>query len=115
MTSSGVPSAVRIMTGFDVFTLSSRFEGLPVALMEARALGLPVVVTAVGGLVDHVTDGVDGRLVSPQNPDALAAALRDVVGDAGVRESLSNGSAHRAADFDARVAVRRQEQIYRPV
>ena len=44
------PDAIGLMAGFDVFTLASHVEGLPVAFMEARALGIPVVVTAVGGI-----------------------------------------------------------------
>ena len=49
--------AVRVMAAFDVFCLASHYEGLPIALMEALALGLPVVATDVGGVAELVTDG----------------------------------------------------------
>lgn len=106
------PDAPALMAGFDVFFMGSHWEGLPVAFMEARALGLPVVVTAVGGLVDHVVDGVDGLLVPPGDPSALAAALRRVVDDDELRAMLAAGSARSSSTFDARVAVRRIEACY---
>ena len=67
--------ARRVMSAFDLFTLGSEHEGLPVAVMEALALGLPVVATAVGGLPEAVDDGVEGRLVPPLRPDLLADAI----------------------------------------
>lgn len=106
------PDARRVMAAFDLFTLSSHFEGLPVSLMEARALGLPVVVTAVGGLTAHVHDGIDGLLVPPAQPSLLAAALERVVGDAELRAALAAASAATADAFDARVATTRIEEIY---
>ena len=73
--------ARRVMSAFDLFTLSSEHEGLPVAVMEALALGLPVVATAVGGLPEAVDDGVEGRLVPPLRPDLLADAIIVVAED----------------------------------
>ncbi len=106
------PDAPSLMAGFDVFCLGSDWEGLPVAFMEARALGLPVVVTAVGGLVDHVDDGVDGFLVPPREPERLAAALQRVVGDSELRASIADASRRSATVFDARSSVRRIESLY---
>lgn len=107
--------ATAYMGGFDVFALGSRWEGLPVAFMEARALGLPVVVTAVGGLVDHVNDGVDGLLVPAESDEALVAALTRVTADPVLRGSLAAASAASAAAFDARRAVAAIERFYSPV
>lgn len=104
--------ALRLMGASDVFALSSRQEGLPVAFMEATALGLPVVSTSVGGLPDFVEDGTSGLLVAPGSPDLLADALGRLVGDRGLRARLAAGSAALAPTFDARTAVRRQEQVY---
>lgn len=106
------PDAPSLMAGFDVFCLGSDWEGLPVAFMEARALGLPVVVTAVGGLVDHVDDGVDGFLVAPRDPRGLAEALRNVVGDDALRSSVAAASERSSTVFDARESVRRIEALY---
>ncbi len=109
------PEATRLMAGFDVFVMASRWEGLPVAFMEARALGLPVVVTSVGGLTDHVEDGVDGLLVEPNSDDAMVAALEKVVGSADLRRRLARGSARRSGELDARRAVEVIERAYADV
>ncbi len=108
------PDAPALMAGFDVFTMASHWEGLPVAFMEARALGLPVVTTAVGGLVDHVREGVDGLLVPAGDEAALAAALGTVVDDEELRGRLAAASAAAADAFDARVAVAAIERRFTP-
>jgi glycosyltransferase involved in cell wall biosynthesis len=59
----------------NVFALASRWEGMPGALVEAMAVGLPVVATRVGGIPEVVTDGVDGLLVPAGDPRALALAI----------------------------------------
>ncbi len=104
--------ATRVMAAADVFTLASRWEGLPVALMEALALGLPVVATNVGGVGEAMHDGIDALLVPPGDPAALADALQRVCTDQHVRERLAVASAARASEFDVSRAVQRLEQVY---
>ena len=101
-----------LLAASDVFTLSSRHEGLPVSLMEAAALGLPTVATRVGGLGDVLTDGVDALVVPPEQPDALAAAYLRVVGDPDLRARLSQGADALAGRFDARAVTARWEALY---
>ena len=62
----------RLLAGADLFVLASRQEGLPVSVMEAACLGVPLIVTAVGGLPATFTDGVDALVVPPEDPRALA-------------------------------------------
>lgn len=91
--------AVRVMAACDSFVLASRWEGLPVAVMEAVGLGLPIVSTAVGGIAEEFTDGVDALLVPPGNPSALAGVLERVATDDDLRERLAQASRDRAGDF----------------
>ncbi|MGO4361036.1 glycosyltransferase [Terrabacter sp. RAF57] len=64
-----------LLPAFDVFAMSSRYEGLPCAIVEAQACGIPVVATSVNAVSDVVVPGVTGLLVAPQDPDQLARAL----------------------------------------
>ena len=109
------PDATAVMSAFDVFVLASKWEGMPVALMEAFALGLPVVATAVGGVAEALTDGEDALLVPVSDTEALVGALRRVVCDAGERERLAAASRRRASDFDMSRAAPVIETIYRYV
>ncbi len=77
--------ALDVLAAGDIFTLSSLAEGYPVSLMEALALGLPVVATAVGGMADAVRPGVEGLTVPAGRPDLLGDALAALAGDGGRR------------------------------
>lgn len=106
------PDAARVVSGCDVFCLSSHHEGLPVALMEALALGVPVVATDVGGIAEVVADGEQGRVVPAHRPDLLAAALTEVAGDAGLRATLAAAARARGEQLDAGVATAAMEAEY---
>ena len=104
--------ARRLAAAFDVFTLSSTYEGLPIALVEAMALGRPAVVTDVGGTSEVVTDGDDGLLVPPRDPVALADGLVRLLHNPDLRARIGAAARARASDFDIRTAVARMEQVY---
>lgn len=70
-----------LLPAFDVFAMSSRYEGLPCAVVEAMAAGVPVVATAVNAVSDVVLPGETGLLVPPQQPAALASAIDLVLDD----------------------------------
>ena len=65
-----------ILPAFDVFALTSRYEGLPTVIVEAMVAGIPVVATAVNAVADVVIPGETGLLVPPQRPDLMADAVR---------------------------------------
>ena len=106
------PDAVRVLAGCDIFTLASHYEGFPVALMEALALGRPVVVTAVGGIPDAVTDGCEGFLVTPGQPEQLADAILCLARDASLRNTMGAAAYQLGSVFDIRRAVDRMERTY---
>jgi glycosyltransferase involved in cell wall biosynthesis len=72
----------------DIFCLPSYREGVPNALLEACASGLPIVTTDVPGCRDVVQHNVNGLLVPPQNPRALANALETLLNDSGLRSTM---------------------------
>lgn len=82
-----VPEAARYLKAFDIFTLPSRTEALPYALLEAGQAGLPVVASRVGGIPEIIENGETGLLVLPGNPAALANALKTLLPER-YRESL---------------------------
>lgn len=106
--------ATDVMAALDVFLLSSHHEGLPVALMEAMTLGLPIVSTAVGGIPEMVTDDHEGRLVADGSERELTQALIEVIGDAALRSRYGALSRATALErFSAAAATAEIEAIYR--
>ena len=96
------PDAVQVMSAFDVFCLSSHMEGLGTSLLDAMCYGRAVVGTAAGGIPEAVEDGVTGRVVPAQQPEALAAALTEVLLDPARREAMGQaGRARFLARFTA--------------
>jgi len=102
----------RLLPAFSVFCLSSRLEGLGTSVLDAMALGLPVVATAAGGIPEAVLDGVTGRLVPPRDPRGLAQALGEALsdgvlckawGEAGRRRFLECFTSGRMVDETLRV------------
>ena len=91
----------------DVFVLVSSSEPFGMSAVEAMAAGLPVVVTRVGGLVEIVSDGIDGIHVPPMSPEAISEAISRIVRDPGLREGLITKGMIRAKYFDAPIAMDR--------
>jgi len=107
--------AVRVMAAFDIFCLASHYEGLPIALMEALALGLPVVATDVGGVAELVTNGQEGVLVAPAQPAQLAEALVSLALDPARRAAMAEQARARADTLDAPRSVHEVEAVYREI
>jgi glycosyltransferase involved in cell wall biosynthesis len=96
-----------------VFALTSDHDGMPNALLEAAAAGVPLVATAVGAIPDIMTTEVDGLVVPPGQPQALAEALTRVLSDPELASRLSLAARRLAERFD--YAVERSEwlELYR--
>lgn len=107
---SDVPS---LLAAADIFCLPSRFEGLPLVLLEAMGAGLPVIAFAIDGVVDVVVDGRQALLAPPGDVDALSSALGAMVADAAMRREF--GAAARALaeeQYGFPVMVDRLERVY---
>jgi glycosyltransferase involved in cell wall biosynthesis len=81
--------ALRVVAGATAAVLPSAWENLPHSAVEALSVGVPVVATAVGGVPEVVLDGENGLLVPPGDQEALAAAIRRVLEEPGLRERLA--------------------------
>jgi glycosyltransferase involved in cell wall biosynthesis len=95
-----------------VFVLPSHSEGLPMALLEAMAHGTAIVATAVGGVPDTLSDGVDARLVAPGDPDGLAAAVLRLTGAPADRRRLGAAARERVERLDRTEVFDRLAQLY---
>lgn len=102
---------LRIVANAAAAVLSSDWENLPHAAVEALALGVPVVATAVGGVPEVVRDGENGLLVPPGRADELAAALRRLVEEPGLRDRLAEAAAPSVAGLSREAVYGRLEQI----
>jgi glycosyltransferase involved in cell wall biosynthesis len=95
----------------DAAVLSSAWENFPHSVVEALAVGTPVVATNVGGVAEVVQDGVNGLLVPPQDVGALAAALRRVLDDVALRERLAAAAAASVAPYAPELIYGRLEDV----
>jgi glycosyltransferase involved in cell wall biosynthesis len=98
----------------DLFVMTSRYEGFPIALLEAVAAGLPAVVTNVGGCREVVGDSPD-VLVEEGNVSAFTAALRKMILDPSHRARVGARNEAAAMRFDIRESARDHLEVYRDV
>ncbi len=113
VTFTGLRSDVyELLPAFDVFALSSNFEGLPIALLEAMGAGLPSVATSVGGIPEVITDADEGFLVGADDTEAFANRLEKLLADPLLRSSMGARAQRRAGAFDLGSAVACTELIY---
>ena len=102
-----------LMAAADIAVLTSRQEGLPGAIMEAMAAGLPVAATDVGGVPELVQPEQTGLLVPPADPAALAAALRRLLADNILRQQLGRaGQARLMSHFQLAAKIDELEAVY---
>ena len=89
-----------VLSALDVFCLPSvRNEGVPQSVLQASAMGLPVVSTAVGGIPEAVIDGKTGILVPPDDARSLAEALTALLADPASRERMGHAGRRHVTDF----------------
>ena len=101
-----------LLAATDVAVLTSRHEGLPRAVVEALAAGVPVVATAVDGTPEVVREGVNGFLAPPGDVERLAAGVCTLLEDEDRRRVMGEAASQGLEEFDIDVMVRRQEELY---
>jgi glycosyltransferase involved in cell wall biosynthesis len=105
--------AIEMLPAFDIFAMSSDFEGLPFALLEAMAAGRPIVTTDVQGAGEAVRNGREGLVVPRRDPEALAEALLTLARDRELATRLGGAARERfLAEFTANQMLDRMEALY---
>jgi glycosyltransferase involved in cell wall biosynthesis len=101
---------------FDVLAMSSVNEGFPLVIIEAMMAGIPVVAPTVGGIPEIIVSGTTGLLVPPNDPEALAAALRSLAEDPGRRREMGKQCRSMALErFTAGAMATQFEELYKEV
>jgi len=102
-----------ILKGLDIFALSSLWEGLPCVFAQAQACGLPVAATDVEGAREAVEAGVTGLLAAPNNPQALAKDLAELLASPGRRTAMGMAGQEFAKKFGLEPMVMRINALYK--
>jgi len=102
-----------LLGALDLFVLSSYLEGLGTSVLDAQAAGVPVVATGVGGVPEMITDCVNGRLVPPRDPAALADAILEALDDPETARARAEKARETVRAFDLARTIERTEALYR--
>lgn len=103
----------RLLVALDLFVMPSRWEGLPMALLEAMACGKPVAATAVGGIPSVIDDGTNGLMLPPEQPEAMAQALARLMADDALCRALGKTARDCALQrYDVGRALQAYEAMY---
>jgi len=108
-----IPSAAQYLAAFDIFVLPSVKEGLPYAILEAMAAGLPIVATNVGGIPELIENNVSGILVELKNPTAMAKAIENLVRDEDKQKNLAKNARRSIERFSLKSMLFQTLALYK--
>ncbi|MGH7148031.1 MAG: glycosyltransferase [Nitrospiraceae bacterium] len=102
-----------VLSAIDVLVISSLSEGLPYVALEGMAMAKPIVATAVNGVPELIQDGVTGRLVPREDPDALARAIGEILADPSTAAALGRAARRKVEqDYSVERWIQRLESLY---
>lgn len=101
-----------LLKAFDVFVLTSQWEGLPCAILEARASRIPIVATRVGGSAEAIIEGIQGTLCPAGDVKAIAGRVCQILGDERLRADLRNGTQELPEEFTIQETVKQYQSLY---
>jgi glycosyltransferase involved in cell wall biosynthesis len=102
----------QVLAALDLLVFPSLWEGTPLTVLEALAMGKPIVATDADGLQDVLTNGVDAMMVPRRDPTSLAQAMIGLAHNARERERLSANARKTGAAYDIALFVRKMERLY---
>lgn len=106
------PDVAGVMSTFDVFILPSLNEGMGKVLVEAMAMGKPIIASAVGGISDLVINGKNGMLVPCADAEAIARSIEILHADPAMRKTMGEKGKAMAADYSAESMIRKIDRLY---
>ncbi|MBF0226702.1 MAG: glycosyltransferase family 4 protein [Desulfobacterales bacterium] len=113
---SGFQKEVGIfLKSFDIFVLSSSFEGLGTSILDAQGVGLPVVATKTGGIPEIIRHNVNGMLIEQGNPQALADAIVELATNKEKRKTLGEKAMETVKDFSIENTVQKNLSLYKEI
>ena len=101
-----------LMKSSQVIVLTSRWEGLPRAIPQAKAAGRPVVATAVDGSVEAVRENIDGYLCRPGDINSMADRVIRLLKDPDLADRMGREGSQVVDEWDQNIMVRKQEELY---
>lgn len=104
-----------VMSTFDIFVLPSLNEGMGRVLVEAMALGKPIVASDVGGITDLIVDGKNGFLVPTGNVETMVARIDDLLENPEKRKKMGKNGKSRSVNYSSDLMVKKIDRLYRAV
>jgi len=100
---------------FDIFVLASKKEGMGTSILDAHAVGLPVIACKTGGIPEIISDGNNGLLVPPKNEQKFAEAILQLVNNAQLRKTLARNAKQTVKQFDIQRTIKRNIELYEQI
>ena len=102
-----------ILPAIDILVIPSLLEGFPMITLEAMAMAKPIIATDIDGITEQITDGVNGILVPPKDPSALAMAIIKVINDKELARTMGLSAREKVAqEFSVEKMVRETKRVY---